>query len=478
MARFFIPASDPFATTDIPVEVIEWLSRLSDEYAVFLGAQFERQADIIIFTRHAVHVIEVKDKRGTIEIDEMGKWWVDGEPIVNYFAGEEENPVIQAKRTAESLKARLQQIYRKHRKKFQGEVCPYVLVPFASEISRQNLSEVRGWVWILSSLGELPIAIRKRDERALQRVNFSFAAEDIDLIARELRMRPTDVVNGIRVSALTARSAVPSEPSSSQPSALPPPATRPAKPASTQRPRRSGTFPLNRLEMVFIAVWLCLTVTIAGTLLLVFFSDLLVLPLTIFRDLSIRSSPLTQTLPAPTPIATLPGNLSETANATATVRPEPTAALLVTTVAPQPTLTPTATPTPTPLPTATPTPTPTPVTGEWSATQNGLTLTVERIETGRDHFLVWIRATNKTDQLLTLPLFKNFYVVDNLGNQYEADSFSSTLPEHVAPEATVSGYAKMTRPLDSRATSIKVMFIHIYGSLRIRSIRVENIPVR
>lgn len=124
-----------------------------------------------------------------------------------------------------------------------------------------------------------------------------------------------------------------------------------------------------------------------------------------------------------------------------------------------------------------PAPESSPVAGEWSASRNGLILTIERVELGTNSFRIWMRATNNTNTQLVLPLYGYFFVVDNLGNQYEADPFSSTFPEDIAPGATVSGFAKMNRGLDNAATSITVTFTHVFGSLSIDSIRVENIPI-
>lgn len=181
MARFFIPASSE-SVYDIPFEVVEFLGRLNDEYTVFLNTQFKRQADIIVFTKHAAHVIEVKDKRGTIVVEPDDRWYVDGEPIVNVFAKREENPLTQAKNTALALEYELKRIYRRYGKRFNGTVAPYVLIPFANEASRSNLSRIRGgWVWICTSFKDLPNAIARRDENAAAKRDFAFASEDIEL---------------------------------------------------------------------------------------------------------------------------------------------------------------------------------------------------------------------------------------------------------------------------------------------------------
>jgi hypothetical protein len=108
----------------------------------------------------------------------------------------------------------------------------------------------------------------------------------------------------------------------------------------------------------------------------------------------------------------------------------------------------------------------------------GLTLKVDRVETGDGRFLVHMTATNNTKDALRLPLFGYFFVTDDLGNQYKADPFSSTFPQDVAPGATVSGYALMEKPLAPGATKLKVAFTTVFGSFAVKSVSVENVPVR
>jgi hypothetical protein len=113
-----------------------------------------------------------------------------------------------------------------------------------------------------------------------------------------------------------------------------------------------------------------------------------------------------------------------------------------------------------------------------SAENGGLTLRVDRIEEGTGTFRVYMTASNATSDKVSLPLFGFFNVVDDLGNQYEADPFSSTFPGDVAPGATISGYANMTTRLNSKASTVKVTFTTVFGSLHINSITVEGISVR
>jgi hypothetical protein len=109
---------------------------------------------------------------------------------------------------------------------------------------------------------------------------------------------------------------------------------------------------------------------------------------------------------------------------------------------------------------------------------SGLTLKVTKVEKSDRDFLVHMTATNHTKDKLGLPVFKNFYVVDDLGNQYEAEPFASTFPDDVAPGATVSGYAAMTKPLNGQARTLKVTFTTVFGSFAVDSAVVEGVPVR
>ena len=114
----------------------------------------------------------------------------------------------------------------------------------------------------------------------------------------------------------------------------------------------------------------------------------------------------------------------------------------------------------------------------WSATEGGLTLTVDRVEgQGGGRFRIWMTATNNGSDKLTLPLFGYFKAVDNLGNEYKADPFSSTFPRDLSPGQTLSGYANMETPLNANASVMKVAFTTVFGSFAVDSIMVDGIPV-
>ncbi|MDW8293283.1 MAG: nuclease-related domain-containing protein [Anaerolineae bacterium] len=203
MAHIFVHPSRK-EVPDIPLELLKLLASLDDTHFVFLSLYFGREADVVIFTRNSVHVVEVKDKRGTVRIDDKDNWTVDGEPIVNEFAGEKENPVTQAKRVAEGLQGKLRQFYRKRLgKEFAGSIYPYVLIPFASEATKENL---RGrsypWVRLVTSLNDLISNIARRDEQAKTEKDFYFTEEELRLLASHFGMIEKDVVNGVRIKLL------------------------------------------------------------------------------------------------------------------------------------------------------------------------------------------------------------------------------------------------------------------------------------
>ncbi len=438
MAQFFVPYSSEFV--DVTLEVVELLSRLSDEYAIFLNVQFARQADVIVFAKHAAHLIEIKDKRGTIVIDQNGKWLLEeeGEPIVNVFAGREEDPITQAENTARALEMELKRIYAKGGKKFNGTVAPYVLVPFANDASRSNLSKIRGrWAWICTSPQDLLSSIAKRDERATVKKDFAFAPEDIKLVAQAMRMKPTNEINGVRIAERGATQ-------SNVGSMLHPAADKqhPAGHLSQDGSRRGDQA---SPRSTYIGLSFLGALAVIGVVGLFVLSASAVLLWNQLMGLFSSSTPGSSSYPVvtPSPFASIPVAVP---GQTSIPIPTISASTLVS-------------------------------AGGWSASRNGLILTVEKIEKGANRFRIWMRATNKTNDQLSLPLYGYFFAVDNLGNQYEADPFSSTFPSRIAPGATVSGFAEMSSQLDDDATSLVVTFTHIFGSLSVDSISVENIPV-
>lgn len=454
MAKFFVPAGNKFASIDIPVSVVNLLSQLSDKYTVFLGAQFERQSDIIIFTSNSVHLVEIKDKQGIITVDEKDRWFVDGLPIVNRFAGIDENPPTQARNTAFALKQTLKQIYRRVNKNFDGKIFPYVLIPNANEATRSNLRQIKtGWVWILTALEELPTAILRRDQEAIATKNFAFTPSDIELIAQSMRMVPVEEVNGIKLSEV-APIEIQGIPRFSEHSQRSSPSEE-NKQHPMPRFSKSALFPLIGLATIFVCIGIVSFVIILTSFATLFKENL--------RNLGtfsmVTSTPIQSVRVVPTPSPKL----------TQTVSPTPTQRLIQT-VSP--------TPTQRLIQTATFTPVATDSDSiRWSTNENGLVLTVNKIETTKG-FKIWMTAVNNTSQKLSLPLYGYFFAVDNLGNQYEADPFSSTFPRDIAPGAIVSGYAQMKSPLNSKATHLTVTFTQVFGSLAIHSISIKNIPIR
>jgi len=113
----------------------------------------------------------------------------------------------------------------------------------------------------------------------------------------------------------------------------------------------------------------------------------------------------------------------------------------------------------------------------WQTTENGLTLSVDRVEIQGNNFRVFMTATNQTGDNLTLPLFGYFVVVDDRGNQYKADPFSSTFPREVPRGATVKGHANIEAPLNADATILKAGFTTVFGSFSVNSIVVDGIAI-
>lgn len=113
----------------------------------------------------------------------------------------------------------------------------------------------------------------------------------------------------------------------------------------------------------------------------------------------------------------------------------------------------------------------------WRSTAGGLTLSVDRIDNQGHNFRVFMTATNHTGDDLTLPLFGYFLVVDDRGNQYKADPFSSTFPREVPKGATVSGHANMESALNADASILKAGFTTVFGSFNVKSIIVDGIGI-
>jgi len=460
MARFYVPAQSDGEVPDIPHNVLDLLSRTS--YTVFLSARFEREADIVIFTRNSVHVIEVKDKRGTITIDDKGNWLVDGELIVNRYAGRDENPVAQARNTAEALEKRLRKAYKNSGKEFKGKVYPYVLVPNANAESRANLREEHfSYVWVITSLDDLPNAIVKRDRDAKQGVDFYFEDNDIERIARDLRMQATKTINSVVYDNAVVHSSDEQQDHRVQ-------NDEPDIPQQGPLVRDSGRTAGDQRFVQEIAGQLIHPTTVrilfVGMFLIVLFTFLAILAGMEFSTrqralLLSRSEPAVRVNDVSTSKAD-----KISSDAQSSLAPQKTADSAFSPVL--------AESTETQEPDAA-----TPVGERWSASKGGLTLYVDAIDVGND-FRVWMTAENKTRDELTLPLFGYFFVVDDLGHQYEADPFTSTFPQNVAPGASVSGYALMKTSLDRNARQISVMFTHVFGSFSVSSIAVEGIPVR
>lgn len=468
MAQFFRPAGDDFAGTDISLDVIDWLAhRLPEEYAVFIGARAGRQADIVIFSPWVVHVIEVKDKTGVITVDGHGRWLLEEEPIENIFAGRKESPPVQAQNTAKAFEGFLRSVYNQKGRNFRGKVYPYVLIPHACPETRSNLARWRNqqkgkWVQVATSLEELLTLMRRKDQMAAETVDFYFEVSDILDIASQLNMVPTDTIYGVKIRPDAQRAPRMQTAASHSSETLNSKGWQ--HPVSRQR-TNSMPWPVIAMGVVLS---ICFGITFIAISLFGLWRIFALGPA--FRpgdreNASYVSPPPFIQTPALSPV--VPGSPVSLPSPT----PSPFAPL------PQPTPLSTV---PSPVPPSA-IPSPTIIIGEWSKDQRGLVLIVEKVEIFNDHFRVWMKAVNRTDDIVVLPLFGNFFVIDDLGNQYEADEFSSTFPPNIAPGAVVGGYAEIPTAIDPRAKTIKIMFVQIFGSTRFpygTSIVVEDIPLR
>jgi hypothetical protein len=474
MARFYIRATEKdFAGLDIPYPLIEFLGRTS--FTIFINSQFGREADLIIFTKHAVHLFEVK-RYAEVSIDEEGNWVARDDNqikiIENTYAGIKENPQVQAENTAKALEQKLKLIFKQSNKQFNGKVYPYVILPNASERTREELKKelTRGWAWVLTSINEIPNSIATRDQWASRQVDFWFTDEDIALIAKRLRMKQTDEILGIKLEQNQDQA---NQTTSSQEASWPPIDSpipgqkeffRPA-PDATVPPRaniqtRSILSSVLQISLVAIFLFTCIALSCVtlGWLgqeaskgrLLSFLSNFEIDRFFINQPTTVSTELLLPAIQSRTSVSAPTNQPSQGSQSTQ----QPTALLQTTEI-----------------------PSPEAPSSKHSATEGGLTVTVEKIET-EPSFIIWISATNDTEDRLTLPLFGYFFVVDNMRNQYVADPFSSSFPKSIAPGATVSGTIVMETPLNPAATHITLVFSQVFGSFDVDSISIRNIPLK
>lgn len=113
------------------------------------------------------------------------------------------------------------------------------------------------------------------------------------------------------------------------------------------------------------------------------------------------------------------------------------------------------------------------VTGPFTGRSGGLTLTVERIEVSASALRVHLLANNATGDSLTLPA-SGFSAVDNTGRSYRPDPFSKDWPRDIPP-GSVRGVVDLAGPLQPGASTMRVGWGTIFGTLKVRSIFVDNV---
>jgi hypothetical protein len=116
-------------------------------------------------------------------------------------------------------------------------------------------------------------------------------------------------------------------------------------------------------------------------------------------------------------------------------------------------------------------------TGPRSGQSGGLTLTVERIDGHETEIDIVLKAMNTTGDSLTLPVFGDFFLIDDTGRSYPTNPNGADWPGSVPPGATVTGTIVVTQPLASHVRTLRAGFSHVYGSFSIASITVTGIAV-
>jgi hypothetical protein len=185
--------------------------RLQDDaLAICLNVDIGRRPDLVIITPHAVHVIEIKDKIGNIHIDPDGRWWLDGEEIVNLYREQPETPVQQAENTANHVRTRLFKLFKSRKMTFNGRVYAYVLVPNPSPDTRSTLAAFRvsTWlkqhhrhVWITLGLDELVERIKIHDTHTAESTALTYSPAHLQVLTRDWKLQPTQRINALQVAS-------------------------------------------------------------------------------------------------------------------------------------------------------------------------------------------------------------------------------------------------------------------------------------
>lgn len=219
MARFYIPDPHrkPEAGEDIPKETLKALAaNLAPDDSVIICADItegskeseRREADLVIITSRALHVIEVKDLRDPLVVTPNGPWTerdASGNlsPVrANLRGGHEEPPDLQAKKNADLV----QEIYCRtglpkmaYARDSKPRAYPYVLIPRPN--SQNEIAKGRGaWVRIVEGVDELFTELSQRDSEALQQTNYCPKDQDIRRFIKHLGVQGVSRLRGVDLS--------------------------------------------------------------------------------------------------------------------------------------------------------------------------------------------------------------------------------------------------------------------------------------
>jgi hypothetical protein len=254
VAHFFIPKKDDGTgreCKDIPVEVIQKFKDFDEEYFVFLNCKLQYEADIILFHRSLIHVIEVKDYGGKVSIDENGVWKIEPVGKEPFFLGlgiNRPTPLRQVATTAEDFDRKISRFLACEMKnKVRPITLSYVLFPTpnpeiraelrnlfnrkaqemkekAADINYQGKLEKNypSWVLLLDSQDRLLENLHRREDKKnsgqTEKDRESlFTEEIITQMAEKWKMVEKNKLKGIVLNEYS------SQEKQSQPSVQPPP---------------------------------------------------------------------------------------------------------------------------------------------------------------------------------------------------------------------------------------------------------------
>ncbi|CUR55553.1 membrane hypothetical protein [metagenome] len=99
-----------------------------------------------------------------------------------------------------------------------------------------------------------------------------------------------------------------------------------------------------------------------------------------------------------------------------------------------------------------------------TASDEGLSLTVEEVVQTRHFTRVTVRVDSAVPHSITLPVFNNATLVSGRGDAIEADAFRSDWSDSVAPGTTQRGVIVFSGHLADQVTSARLSFATIFGA--------------